>query len=211
MSQQIPSIIGRYSSELVSRLRFLPLGLLWGITAGSLTTYRYISSRNGLLGNGLLRFDVDVSSDWSRIELIFVPIIGAVAGSLLIATLLGSALLNRKSSSIRWLVDWVMTGAASCAGGAAVFVLILTVRRILGLLEWMQTMKSYESPAFLFGAVIGAFIAGGVVALVYAVLIAIESAVVALVLAPLSLLVRRLILRRTRVAETVGGASRSQT
>ena len=75
----------------------------------------------------------------------------------------------------------------------------------------MQTMKSYESPAFLFGAVIGAFIAGGVVALVYAVLIAIESAVVALVLAPLSLLVRRLILRRTRVAETVGGASRSQT
>ena len=205
MSQKISSIIARYSNELVSRLRFLPLGLLWGLVAGSLTTYQYISFRNGLL-----RFDVDVSPDWSREELIFVPIIGAVAGSFLIAILLGSALLNRKSSSIRWLVDWVITGAASCAGGAAVFVLTLQVRWTVGLLEWLQTTRSYESPFILFGVALISVLSGGVVALVVAVLMGIGSAMVALLLAPLALLGRRLILRRTRVAETVGDGTQAQ-
>ncbi len=203
MSQQIPSIIARYSNELASRLRFLPLGLLWGLVAGSLTTYQYISFRNGL-------FRFDVSPDWSRVELIFVPIIGAVAGSFLIAILLGSALLNRKSSSIRWLVDWVITGAASCAGGAAVFELIVAVRWTVGLLEWLQTAKSYESPFILFGFALGFVLSGGMVALVFAVLMGIVSAMVALSLAPLALLGRRLILRRRSVVESTGDASQDQ-
>ena len=203
MSQQISSIIARYSNELVSRLRFLPVGLLWGLVAGSLMTYQYISFRNGLL-----RFDV--SPDWSRVELIFVPIIGAVAGSVLIAILLGSALLNRKSSSIRWLVDWVITAAASCAGGAAVFELIVAVRWTVGLLEWLQTSRSYESPFILFGFALVRVLSGGVAALVFAVLMSIVSAMVALPLAPLALLGRRLILRRTRVAETVGDGTQAQ-
>ena len=105
MSQRVFSIIARHSNELVSKLRFVPLGLLWGLVAGSLASYRYISSPYRYISSpsGLLRFDVDVSPDWWRLELIFVPIMGAVASSLLIALLLGSALLNRKSSSIRWL------------------------------------------------------------------------------------------------------------
>ncbi len=200
MSQQISSIIARYSNELVSRLRFLPLGLLWGLVAGGLTTFRYISFRKGLF-----RFDVEVSPDWSRVELIFVPIIGAVAGSFLIAILLGSALLNRKSSSIRWLVDWVITGAASCAGGAAVFVLILQVRWTVELLEWMQARMWYE-PGFFVGAVVGTALGRGLFALACAVLMG----MVVLLLAPLALLGRRLILRRTRVAETVGDGTQAQ-
>ena len=192
MSQQISSIIARYSNELVSRLRFLPLGLLWGLVAGSISTYLYISSRNGLH-----RFDVDVSPDWSRVEPIFVPIIGAVAGSLLIAILSGSALLNRKSS-IRWLVDWVVTGAASCAGGAAVFGLIVSVRWTVGLLEWMQTTQSYESPFILVGFALMGVLSGGVAAVAFAVLIGTVSAMLALLLAPLALLGRRLIFRQVR-------------
>ncbi len=192
MSQQISSIIARYSNELVSRLRFLPLGLLWGLVAGSISTYLYISSRNGLH-----RFDVDVSPDWSRVEPIFVPIIGAVAGSLLIAILSGSALLNRKSS-IRWLVDWVVTGAASCAGGAAVFGLIVSVRWTVGLLEWMQTTQSYESPFILVGFALMGVLSGGVAAVAFAVLIGTMSAMLALLLAPLALLGRRLIFRQVR-------------
>ena len=192
MSQQISSIIARYSNELVSRLRFLPLGLLWGLVAGSISTYLYISSRNGLH-----RFDVDVSPDWSRVEPIFVPIIGAVAGSLLIASLLGSALLNQKSS-IRWLVDWVITAAASCAGGGAVFGLIVSLRWTVGLLEWLQTTRSYESPFILFGFALFGVLSGGVAAVAFAVLIGTVSAMLALLLAPLALLGRRLIFRQVR-------------
>ncbi len=205
MSQQISSIIARYSNELVGRLRFVPLGLLWGLVAGSISTYLYISFRNGPF-----RFDVDVILDWSRVEPIFVPIIGAVAGSFLIATLLGSALLTRKSSSFRWLVDWVITGAGSCAGGAAVFVLILHVRWTVGLVEWLQTEYSYESPFILFGAGLVSILPGVMFALACAVPMGIVSAMVALPLAPIALLGRRLILRRASTAEPAGDASQDQ-
>ena len=208
MSQRVFSIIARHSNELVSKLRFVPLGLLWGLVAGSLASYRYISSPYRYISSpsGLLRFDVDVSPDWWRLELIFVPIMGAVASSLLIALLLGSALLNRKSSSIRWLVDWVITGAASCAGGAAVFELMLVPAWVDGYLEWMPPRTLYAIPIVIFIVVIY----GGARSLAFGILIGIESAAVAVLLAPLALLGHRLILRRASAAEPAGGASQNR-
>ena len=74
----------------------------------------------------------------------------------------------------------------------------------------MQTSSWNVSPGFVIGAVLGVVLIGGVRTLAVSVLIGIESGAVALVLAPLSLLVRRLILRRTRVAEPAAGASQTQ-
>ena len=190
-----------FLNELVRRLRFLPLGLLWGLVAGSLTSYRYIFAPNGLLG-----FEYDISPNWWRVELIFLPIIGAMAGSLLIAVLLGSALLNRKLSSIGWLVGWVITGAASCAGGAAIFELIFILGGLDEYLEWMPLTSWYEIPFFVFAVVL----VGGAHSLAFGVLIGIESTVVALSSAPLALLGRRLILRRGSVAEPAGGGSQAR-
>ena len=199
------SIIGRCSNQPVGRLRFLPLGVFWGLVAGSLTTFRYISSPIGLLG-----FDGDAGLNWWKVEQIVVPILGAVAGSLLIAILLGNALLYRNSSSIRWLVDWVITGAASCAGGAAVFRLIFELRRLAKILELFLPTFSYDSPDFLYAVGVIGVLWGGMFVLMSAVLMGIVSAMLALLLAPLALLGRRLILRRTRVAETVGDGTQAQ-
>lgn len=101
-------------ARLPHRLKVLPLGLLWGLIAGGLQAYQHISTPIGFL-----RFDYNLSSEWWRIELVLVPIIGAMAGAFLIAVLVGNNLFGNGISSKRWVADWVFTGAASCAGGAS--------------------------------------------------------------------------------------------
>ena len=87
-------------SSLDRILKLIPLGLLWGIVAGGLQVYRYISTPNGFL-----KFDFDLSSEWSRVELVLFPIIGAMASALLIAVFLGSTLFNRGISAKRWVAE----------------------------------------------------------------------------------------------------------
>ena len=90
-------------TQVDNRLKFLPLGLLWGFVAGGFHTYHVLS-----LGSS------DDQVNW------LVPI-GTIACCSLIALPLGSAMLKRELSTIRWVVNWMITGMASSAGGVAIF------------------------------------------------------------------------------------------
>ena len=176
-------------TRLDGRLQFLPLGLLWGVVAAWFHTHHYLSPWDG--------YD----------QVIWRIPIGTIACTCLIGTPMASAMLRRELSSIRWVVNWVITGVASCVGGIAIFYLALFFWVSL----LLPTPFALSSPisfaeSVLFGTLIGLGFS-----LVIGTLIAIESAVVALLLAPLSLLVRRLILRRRSAVESAGDASQSQT
>ena len=185
--------------RLDRKLKYIPLGLLWGTVAGGLQAYRYLYTPNGLLN-----LDYEVSSEWWRVELFFVPIVGAMAGAFLIAVLLGGTLFADGKSSKRWVAAWVFTGALSCAGGAVVSQLVL----LLGILdEFFQRMPAWYEVPIAFVALV---LIGGANSLETGVQIGMVSAVVALVLAPFSLLARRLILQRRSLAEPTGGTSQTQ-
>ena len=188
-------------NELVRRLRFLPLGLLWGLVASSLLICD-LASRSV----GFLIIIPDLNAVWRTVELVLVPIIGSLVGSCLTAGVLGTAMLSRDVPSTRWVVNWVKLSSASCAGGASIFILLFLLRALDGHLQWMQ-VSSWDdwllySLTYVVIAVMGS--------LGFGVVIGFVSAVVALVLAPLSLLGRRLILRHTSAAEPAGGASQAQ-
>ena len=175
-------------TQLDRKLQFLPLGLLWGVVAAWFHTHHFLSPWDG--------YD---QVSW------LIPI-GTIACTCLIATPLCSVMLNRELSSIRWVVNWMITGVASCVGGVATFYLIL----ILWLSLLRPTQFALSSPiSFAENLLFGMLVALGF-SLVIGKLIAMESAVVALLLAPLSLLARRLIHRRRSVVESAGDSSQSQ-
>ena len=157
-------------TQLDRRLQFLPLGLLWGVVAGGFHTYHIAN-----MGSA------DDQVNW------LVPI-GTIACTCPITALLGSAILKRELSSIRWVVNWMITGVASCAGGVAIFH--MTGFFLVGLI--LPFNSTLPSPTYFVTSVLVAMLIGLGFALIIGTVIAIESAVVALLLAPLSLLVRRL-------------------
>ena len=127
-------------------------------------------------------------------------------GTCPIATLLGSALLKPGLSASSWIGNWVITGVASSVGGVAFFCLDYVLWRL-----WLGLPP--QALSNLLTIIIGlmlTILAGLVPFIIFGILISIESAAVALLLAPLSLLVRRLILRRGSVAEPAGSASQTQ-
>lgn len=180
-------------ARLRSGFRFLSLGLLWGVVAGAfhIENCLRVSDYQSLLDG-----DVEVRT---VIPLIIVMIVGTCP----IAALLGRALLKPDLSSISWSVNWVITGVASSAGGVAIFWLVVLV---WGFAETGQIASSlpddidiverlvFEASAWLFAS------------LGFGILIGVESAVVAVLLAPLSLLARWLIVRRTRVGEPLAAS-----
>ncbi len=176
-------------AQLARRLRFLPLGLLWGVVAGGFDSYHILSVASA-----------DDQVSW------LVPI-GIIACTCLIATPLGSAMLKRDLSSIRWVVNWMITGVASCGGAIAIFYPALFL--------WLSLLRpnpsALSSPISFVADVLGGTLFALAFSLVFGTLIAIESAVVALVLAPFALLGRRLILRRVSAAEPAGGASQTHS
>ena len=133
-----------------------------------------------------------------------VPI-GTMASTCLIATPLTSAMLKRELSSISWVVNWVISGVASCAGGVVIFHMTLLFGAALLSFPSALSDPMYFGERVLFAALIGL-----VFSLMIGVVIAIESGAVALLLAPLALLARRLILRRISPAEPAGGESQTQ-
>ncbi len=155
-------------------LKFIPLGLFWGLIAGGFHTYHIAD-----MGS------VDDQVSW------IVPVV-TVLGTCLIATPLARVLLTRELSSKRWILNWLITAVASCVGGIAIFY--TTLFFLAGLQP--TYLYSSPSPANLFASLSIAMLMGMGFSLIFGILIGIECAVVALVLAPFSLIARRLILRR---------------
>ena len=177
-------------ARLRCRLQFLPLGLLWGVIASGFHTYHLLFVLDYPLA------DHELKDSWPLIRLVLMM----MAGTCPIATLLGYALLKRELSPIRWIVNWVITGVASVMGGVAIFW--------LGFALWMSTQElppAWSNPIYAVGIFLILLWLGA--SLYFGVVIAIESAVVAILSAPVSLLVRWLILRRTRVTESAGNTS----
>ena len=166
-------------NNLVRRLSFLPLGLLWGAVAGWFHIHSMLSPWDG----------------YDEVNLLLVPG-GTMACTCLIATFLGSTMLNRELSSIHWIGNWVVTGITSCVGGVVIFYVVLV--------SSLPTQGSYPPSVADFVFVLALLSIGPLIE------VATGSAVTALLSAPLSLLARWLVLRRTRVAEPAGGASQSQ-
>ncbi len=173
-------------TQLDRRLRFVPLGLLWGVVAVAFHTQSVLSPRDG--------YD---QGSW------LVPI-GTVACTCLIATLLGSAMLKRELSSIRWVVNWVMTGIASCVGGVVIFYLTFL---LLAAWQWPYPSSWSDLPL----SVAGLLLVLAWISLGPAIQVATGSTVVALLSAPLALLGRWLILRRGPGAEPTGADSHAQS
>ena len=176
-------------TQVDNRLKFFPLGLLWGFVAGGFHTYHVLS-----LGSS------DDQVNW------LVPI-GTIACCSLIALPLGSAMLKRELSTIRWVVNWMITGMASSAGGVAIFYPIF----FFGDALLRPTPLALSDPIFFVADLLGgSLIIGLAFSLVVGTVIGIESAAVALLLAPLSLLGRRLILRRRSAVESPSGTFQAQ-
>ena len=239
------------------RLQFVPLGLLWGVVLAYYMFFVHSPDRPAAV-------------DWETM--------GPISGVCVIATLVGSAILRRELTAIRWMVNWVITGVASVVGGLAIFFLVgllavfpakpgttssffvvallillylilsaafgiaivtlatsTTLTRKLTPIRWVANCLG-RGVAFCLGCLtiplllisLWGFWRGGstswsdvgeniafamafwLMFFPYAwVPLAIWSAMVALVLAPLSLLGRWLILRRRSVVEPAGGASQS--
>ena len=180
-------------AQLDRRLRFLPLGLLWGLLGGGLHTYYF------------LYFHPPAEGD----QINWLLLILYIACTCLVATLLSSALLKRELSSIRWVVNWVITGVLSCVGGLAVFYVVLP--SLIALYDlvfyWLPFYPRswYSMPQLFVGIVFAWFW----FVLALGPKIAIASTMAALLSAPVSLVGRRLILSRESVAESAGGGSQS--
>ena len=180
-------------ARLDRRLQFLPLGLFWAGVAGGFHTYHLLCVIDYLPADGEPR---DI---WAPILLMLLM----MAGTCPIAILMGSAMLRRESPWGEWVVNWVITGVVSCAGGVTFFWLAASI----WLFSWGPYPASWSGVSdYILGSMLGvALLSFGPV-----MAVAIASPVAALVSAPLSLLARRLILHRRPIAEPAGGASQPQ-
>ena len=146
--------------------------------------------------------DSEPEVTWPLILLMALMMVGTCP----IATLLGSIMLTHELSSIRWIFNWVITGVASSAGGVAIFWLIAALLMISQELPPV----AFSNLTYVIGIIMWIIFSGVMGSLFFGILIATESALVALLLAPLSLLVRRFMLRHVSAAEPTGVASQSQ-
>ncbi len=190
-----------FLARLDPRLRFLPIGLFWGALAGVLNLYNFALVYDEEPGwvdlstilPGLFRL---VDSPF------FLVILGPIPVGCLTATLMGSAMLKLGLSSLEWIVRWVVIGAASCVVGVGASSLAYS------LWAFFETqMYSRLDPAEYIGSVLFVWM---FLSLLPSMLIAVESTLAALLLGPLSLIARRLILRRRPIAESTSGASQTQ-
>ncbi len=104
-------------ARLDRRLQFLPLGLFWAGVAGGFHTYHLLYVIDYLPADGEPR---DI---WAPILLMLLM----MAGTCPIAILMGSAMLRRESPWGEWVVNWVITGVVSCAGGVTFFWLAASI------------------------------------------------------------------------------------
>ena len=104
-----------------------------------------------------------------------------MAGTCPIAILMGSAMLRRESPWGEWVVNWVITGVVSCAGGVTFFWLAASI----WLFSWGPYPASWSGVSdYILGSMLGvALLSFGPV-----MAVAIASPDAALVSAPLSLL-----------------------
>ena len=173
-------------ARLVRGLRFLPLGLLWGLVPGGLHSYQVLwLSEPSPLYHGI--------ELW---KFVIFLIIGA-AVTCPIATLLFSARLKLGLTSTRWTWEWVITASASSAAGIAILWLIFFVWAFLSMPPSVEELGS-------------ALLALLVIPIGLGLLIGFESGAMALVLTPVALLARRLIHRQACVANPAGGATETQ-
>ena len=172
-------------AKLVRAVRFLPLGVLWGLVAAWFHTHAYLSPWDG--------YD---EVDW------VIPVV-TIAFTCPISTLMGVAMLKRQLPSLHWVANWVITGVASCVGTIGIIYLTL--------LFWVFVLapppSSLSNPVHM---ILGLLLGLALVSMGPLIEVGIGSLAVATVTAPLSLLVRWLILRRRPVAEPAGGASEAQ-
>ena len=95
-------------AQLHRRLKFAPLGLLWGVVAGWFHTHSILSPWDS----------------YDEVNLLLV-VGGTITCTCLIATFLCSTMLSRELSSIHWIGNWVVTGITSCVGGVVIFYVVL--------------------------------------------------------------------------------------
>ena len=129
---------------------------------------------------------------------------GPVATIFLIAMISGIAIITRTTRSIRLLGARLSQSTTSCVGTIAFVILVSCLFFLVGDLI---TSSVPSNP--LLNVIVSALFAS-YLNLRFVILIAGQSAALALFLGPVSLLVRWLILRQTRVDESVGGASQNQ-
>ena len=177
------------------RLRFLPLGLFWGLVAGGLNAYQVL----WLTEPSPLYHGIELE------EFVFLSIIGMVV-TCPIATAFCGARLRREHSSTRWTLNWVITAFASSAAAIAIIFLMGSFSAILSLRpDVLFSHPTSDVEAVALAMLVSLFFSAG-----YGIFVGIECAAVALFLAPLSLLARRLILHRRPIAEPAGDASQPQ-
>ena len=185
----------RSFTRLYRALRFIPLGLLWGLVAGAFHTLHMIAvDERNFYFHGVEFNDV------------FLVMMLSVIATGPIATVLGNTLLKPGLSATTWIGNWVITAVASGVGGVALLCLVIVLWRIS-----MWPPQAVFSDLLTIIIILTLTILAGVVPfIIFTILISIELTAVALILAPLSLLIRWLILRRASVAEPAGGASHTQ-
>ncbi len=189
-------------TRLTLRLRFLPLGIFWGVVTAMLNVDNF--------SRILITRDIEPVNWLVDLRSIFV-IVGPAIFACLIATLLGSAILRREFSPILWSVNWVVIGVSSCVGGVAISGLASPLLYII----W----QSYQHPSVGLSTFFSSdlsLILGGIFFAWFFVsppLIAplvVQSIVFASSSLPVALVVRRLMIGAGQVSEPAGGESQTQ-
>ena len=169
------------SDRFRRRTQFLLLGLFWGLVVGGLNSYQLF----WLTEPSPMYHEIDL-----RMFVVFSIIV--MVPTCLIATLIGSARLKREHSSTRWTLNWVITAFAS---SAAVIAILFQIAFFVAILSLPPDVL-FSHPTSDVEAVALSVLLSLLYSAVYGIFVGIECAVLALILAPLSLIARRLILRR---------------
>ena len=189
-------------TRLARRLRFLPLGMFWGVVTAILN----VDNFSRIIVAGDIE-PVNWLVDWRSIVIIVGPAIFAC----LIAALLGSAILKREFSPILWSANWVVIGVASCVGGFVISGLAFSLLySIWGIFQYPSESSPnlYSALKFIVGGTIFVwFIACGLLIPPLVV----QSLVFASSSLPVALVVRRLMIGAGQVSEPAGGASQAQS
>ncbi len=206
-------------ARLPRRLKFVPLGLFWAMTAGVVGLLDLFIVFSGDLDEPVKWIDVLLRlplllTDSRTLLMAFGP----MACTALVAVFFGSKMLKRELSSRQWIANWIITGSVSCGVGVALFVLVFSFGSVVWMI-WIEPPPPLPSkveyvvvPSTVTKVIdsIKSLYPTAIITLMIGIVVAIEVAVVALLLAPLSLLARRLILRRRPITVPAGGISRTQ-
>ena len=135
--------------------------------------------------------------------LTFIYLVLSATFGFAIVSLANVIRLRRKLTPIRWAANCLFRGFAFCVGCILIPLLVT-----LGWEYWQGESTSWPDFRERVGFTLGVWM---VVSPVLWVPMAVISAGVGVLLAPLSVLGRRIILHRTRLGEPAAGASQSQT